>query len=317
MKLFDRMFQKAPAAPLPQRVALTQDFRVDDQGKLSMEARSLDEFDRNSGRLDTAQHMYDAAQAAEALKGLDGKKADFDPRAGHVVAPEHNFEFHPDSGQFQKTGHMNVQGDDQQVTIRKDSSQTGVWNREDQSFQFHYHGYTGQDKGLPYDIVPSGQPTQQNVDAQGVPIKPAVTSLEQAQSLGLARGDNERASEILQTALLFHSQALSLDGTSHDLNPLGNQVVAPNLSPDKLPNVWGAQAIVSQEQLDLQADPHGLLVRGRSTDHGAAILSAQNTDPNTYEVTLHDYAYGEKVVWNKTAGTLSYQMLDLIPNGQY
>lgn len=319
MKLLDRIFHKAPAAPLPERVQLSHSFQVDDQGKLSMEARSLDEFDRNSHFLDQAQSMADAARSAEALKNLDGKKADYDPRAGHVVAPEHNFEFHPDSGEFTQNGLLQVKGNDQQVVIGKSDSsygETGVWNREEQSFRLNYWGYQVADQpgGIPYQLVPDSKEVSFPVDANGAALKPAVHNLAEAKALGIGGGDQDRAHELLQSAQVWHSQALGMDGGIHDLNPQAQNLVAPKVSPDQISqSVWGAQAVISQEEVDLQADPHNLLVRGRDPEAGSAVLSATTTPEGNYEVSLHDYRYGEKVVWNKNDGTLSYQILAVAP----
>lgn len=317
----------------PELVSGSQTFQVED-GKLSFEAKTLDEFYSKAEAKVGAQNLLDAMTYAEGLKQDDQNSLDLDKREGHLVLLEEKFEYHPESGYVHKSGDVQTAGDDRTVrtTQVKDGyhfrDQQGVWDKENGTFEFQF-------KTRPEDTWGGGggkslvAQGEFKVSSAGEVELPSASSLEEAATVAPAHKNAQRAEELLEAGQFWLSTGQTFDQGTGDLNPAEGAVVAPGVSREELlaKGLQGEMALsqafewigerhdeeFEYQSFDLQARPGQALVMGSDNSqrrpYGASLHTER--DKNGLMVVLErpEHSITEKAMWNFGDGTVKYEKL--------
>lgn len=300
-----------PYTPPPPPKMISETFRLDDQDRVILEARSLLDLERVKPRVQNVKSLVAEVKACEARQSEDGAKIDNDSRPGHVLTPD--FSFHQDTGKFRRTGDREIEGDSQRATY-KDWFLSGVWDRRQHTVTLNYkEGAMGAPQsGLPPRVSPSHNEvlSQQSYTPENAP---------------------QRVLDLLEAASLWQKQGLALDGLPGvDLHPDPQRMVAFHVPPDLVQSTARMQLLVGQsrghEMLKMHVDGEHLQLKGHAPSGAPVQLGATRNALGDYEVTLlqdHHYRTGtknsaERVLVDKDTGALTYQILKYTdPDRQY
>ena len=316
MSIFD-LFRKQPTpaprpyTPPPPPKMIRESFRLDDQDRVIVEARTLLDLERVKPRVQDVHSIISRVKACEARQSEDGAKVDNDPRPGHVLTPD--FSYHPDTGKFRLTGDRAIEGDAHTVTY-KDWFESAVWNRQQHTVTLTYQeGANGAPR--------SGPPPQ---------VKPRENEVLSQQSYPKEAAP-QRVRDLLEAASLWQKQSLALDGLAGvDFHPEAARVVAPQVPPELIQGTVRLQLLVGKsegcEMLKVHVDGENLQLQGFSPTGAPVQLGATRDPEGNYEVTFlqaRTYHYpsdnsAERVIVSKDTGSLVYQTLKYTdPDGQY
>lgn len=336
MSLFDAFRRKPEVITPPPIVSTTLRGKVNDNKELEVEAKTLDEFTASVGTRGRAEKFLELAVEAQSKQALDGTAEDFDQRPGHVVAPGQNYEYHPDSGNFQYSH------DDYHVTGGKDSisvtygaqaadrqGQSAVWNLADGTLAYEQRAYDyppSEDDGYepppPNLNAPLGELHSEirfQADGNGAYVPPQQSTLADAKALTNSEDYRaaRRAEELIASATTWHAQAQSMDGTAADQNSDPMATVLPNVSFDSLPhNLKDSDAVFyadsAYSNVDLQSNSNSLFASSYQYNEPTA-MAATFAENGNLDVTVRDFSSekAEKVSWNKATGEVRYQQFGL------
>lgn len=296
----------APPPPAPKKM-ISETFRLDEQDRVIVEARTLLDYERVQPRVQDAHNIVARAKLTEARKSEDGSKLDNDARLGHVLTPD--FSYHEDTGKFRLTGDRAIEGDRHKVTY-KDWFESAVWDRQQKSVTLTYQEPA---TGGPQ----SGPPSR---------VKPSVEVVLREQ-----QGSSPRALELLEAADLWRMQGLALDGRAGvDFHPDSGAMVAPKVPGELVQDTARMQTLVGKsqgyEKLKMHVEGENLQLNGFSPTGAPVHLGARRTAEGDYEVTFlqdrtHHYPSensAERVIVSKETGALVYQTLEYNdPDNQY
>ncbi len=333
MNIFSRIFgdrrqSGGPKPPEPPSLPkFHQQFQVKD-GQLEFSARTLDEFYTRAEASQGAQRLLEAMSYAEQLKGDDQTSLDSDARPGHVSLAEENFESHPD-GYAHQNGRVHVAGDAAAAwTTQVDDDyafkqQQGRWDKENQTFDYHYQMEPLPDWGSGgKSVVAQGDFA---ISKEGKVANPDSTPDSHEARIQALMAD--RAGALIEAAAFWSAQGISLDQTPQDFHPEREGVVAPNVERQSLEqNGLGSERALSQaynltdgkatpyKTFDIEATPDKFIVAANDLHHsrpyGAKMAGVKSPEGLSVILERPEEGSVEKASWNFSSGRVKYERLE-------